>query len=249
MSAAISVRSRCTRFDVASWLLLAGAAGAVNGFAFVMCRQYVTHISGTFTQIGLESNRLELAAKSAALVLSFILGAFTSSLAFRGASGATRRQSWTIPLLVVATLLIALAVTGRSGAFGTFGTEATLDIRVVVLLAVLSYAMGLQNAVVTLATDPAVRTTHVTGPATELGIQLGAAVRASGRERREAVRAASLRAGKIFTFALGAALSMPLARSTGYLALLEPAFCIILATLIGGRSRGPGLTVVDLQAA
>jgi hypothetical protein len=39
---------------VPSWPLLAGAAGAVNGFAFLMCRQFVTPVTGTVTRRGRE---------------------------------------------------------------------------------------------------------------------------------------------------------------------------------------------------
>lgn len=33
---------------VPSWLLLACAAGIVNGFAFLMCQQFVTHVTVLF---------------------------------------------------------------------------------------------------------------------------------------------------------------------------------------------------------
>ena len=40
------------------------------------------------------------------------------------------------------------------------------------LLSILSFAMGLQNAAVATSTGLLVRTTHLTGPATDLGIHL-----------------------------------------------------------------------------
>lgn len=39
---------------VPSWLLLSAAAGIVNGFAFLTCQQFVTHVTGTLTRLGLE---------------------------------------------------------------------------------------------------------------------------------------------------------------------------------------------------
>ncbi len=39
---------------VPSWLLLAGAAGFVNGFAFLTTQQFVTNVTGIVTEAGLE---------------------------------------------------------------------------------------------------------------------------------------------------------------------------------------------------
>ena len=82
--------------------------------------------------------------------------------------------------------------------------------------------MGLQNAAVASTTGLAVRTTHLTGPATDLGIHLGAALFATGQERRAAFKGATLRGGKILSFMVGAGLSVPLANWAGYLSLPVP---------------------------
>ena len=69
---------------VPSWLLLAGAAGLVNGVAFLMCEQFVTHVTGTFTRFGLEWPTIGLVAEYAAVVFSFIVGAAASVVAIQG---------------------------------------------------------------------------------------------------------------------------------------------------------------------
>lgn len=45
-----------SRRHVPSWLLLSAAAGLVNGFAFLMCEHFVTHVTGTVTRLGLEAH-------------------------------------------------------------------------------------------------------------------------------------------------------------------------------------------------
>ena len=112
---------------------------------------------------------------------------------------------------------------------GPFGAKVASDRPPVPLLAVLSFAMGLQNAAVASTTGLAVRTTHLTGPTTDLGIHLGAALLGRGEDRRSALRGAALRGGKIVAFMAGGVLSVPLAAASGFLALLAPAAFVLVA--------------------
>ena len=61
-----------------SWFLLAGAAGAVNGVVFLMCEQFVTHVTGTVTRMGLEWPHVGVAAEYAVVLISFVAGAAAS---------------------------------------------------------------------------------------------------------------------------------------------------------------------------
>jgi len=58
-----------------SWLLLSGSAGFVNGFAFLACQQFVTHVTGTVTRAGLEMRDFGIAAEYVIVFASFVLGA------------------------------------------------------------------------------------------------------------------------------------------------------------------------------
>src|SRR5918998_659933 len=205
---------------VPSWLLLAGAAGVVNGFAFLMCEQFVSHVTGTVTRLGLEWPHVGLAAEYAVVVVSFVAGAAASVVAIQARARRGKRPRWAIPLVSVALILVGVAVAGRTGAFGRFGGTHAADPPPVVVLSVLAFAMGLQNAAVASTTGLAVRTTHLTGPTTDLGIHLGTAVLATGDERRAALRGAALRGGKIVAFMLGAGVSLPLVEAFGFGALI-----------------------------
>jgi len=211
-----------------SWVLLAAAAGAVNGFAFMTCEQFVTHLSGLFTQIG----RAGIVFDSAAIALSFIAGAFASVLVIHAHPMRGDQPRWATPLIIVAMLLIAIAASGQAGMFGPFGGSIDLTDPPVFLLSLLSFAMGLQNAAVASTTGLAVRTTHLTGPATDLGISLGTATLESGKERRVALRGAALRGAKILGFATGAGLSVPISVQFQYLALIVPAVFVLVSTAL-----------------
>jgi uncharacterized membrane protein YoaK (UPF0700 family) len=215
-----------------SWLLLASAAGAVNGFAFLACEQFVTHVTGAATRLGLEAPRGGVAAEYAVVVLSFVAGAVASVLALQARTFRGKRPLWATPLLAVALILVGVAGAGRLGAFGPLGGAVATDPPPFVLLSLLAFTMGLQNAAVATTTGLAVRTTHLTGPATDVGIHLGVAWFAAGGERRAALKGAALRGGKMAAFMAGAGLALPLTAAAGYLALLAPAACVLAAAAL-----------------
>jgi uncharacterized membrane protein YoaK (UPF0700 family) len=224
--------SICFPRHALSWLLLAGSAGAVNGFAFLECQQFITHVTGTATRLGLAWHTWSLAAEYATVLGAFIAGATVSVVWLQGRVSRGKQPSWASPLIMVALILTAAGLAGHYGAFEPFGSQVATDPPPFVLLSLLAFAMGLQNAAVATTTGLAVRTTHLTGPATDLGIHLGTAWFAQGDQRIAALKAALLRGGKIFAFTAGAALALPLAQTLGYLSLLGPAMLVIVASAL-----------------
>ena len=217
---------------VPSWLLLAGAAGFVNGFAFLKCEQFVTHVTGIATRAGMEWPHVGLAVEYTVVFACFLAGAATSAVVIQTRARRGKGDRWAIPLVFVALILAGVAVAGQAGAFGRNGIAHAADPPPFILLSLLALAMGLQNASVASTTGLAVRTTHLTGPTTDLGIHLGTALLATGAERRAALRGAALRGGKAVAFVLGAGLSVPLTGALGFLSLLVPAACVLVATAL-----------------
>lgn len=209
-----------------SWMLLACAAGMVNGFAFIMCQQFVTHVTGTVTRLGLEWPAIGVAVEYAVILFSFIIGGATSVIVIQERARRGKRPRWATPLVAVVLLLAGTAAAGRAGLFGSLGEPATAGPPPVAFLSLLAFTMGLQNAAVASTTGLAVRTTHVTGPATDVGIHLGTAILADGDERKSALKGAALRGGKILSFMTGAGLAIPLTAVFDYLALLVPALLV-----------------------
>ena len=77
-----------------------------------------------------------------------------------------------------------------------------------------------------------VRTTHLTGPASDLGVYLGTAGVTVGANRAVALRAAGLRAMKIAAFIGGAAIMVPAAKQWEFGAFFFPAMTVLLATAL-----------------
>ena len=145
---------------------LATVAGYVNSSGFVLIGSFTSHVTGN---VGRFANDLALgngpAALSAAMVASsFFAGAFLSSMAIESHPLGVPTRTYAGLLLVEAGILAAFLL--------LFGTLAPVDAGGHVVLAMLlCLAMGLQNSLVTRLSGAVVRTTHLTGAVTDLGIE------------------------------------------------------------------------------
>lgn len=216
---------------VPSWMLLTAAAGMVNVIAILATQQFVTHITGTATRFGMESATIWPALELGAVLLFFVIGAMFASWLLDVRSERGRRPLHAVPLFITASLIALVGIAGMLGVFGPFGGEVDRPADYG-LLAVLCFAMGLQNGAVATSTGLVVRTTHLTGPATDLGLSLSQILFLDGEHRARAKRTAALRAGKIAAFIGGAALAVPLSRRLEFAAMFVPAAAIVVANVL-----------------
>lgn len=219
-----------SRRHTPSMLLLALGAGAVNAGAFAVCERFVTHVTGTVTRIGVDAGQWLLMLEYSMVLAAFIAGAMASVLAIQGRTIEGKRPIHAAPLLGTVAILLTTAALGTAGVFGAVGghTEETANF---VLLSVLAFGMGLLNAGVASSTALAVRTTHMTGPATDFAVSLATAFVTEGETRRQAFQLAGLRGGKVASFIAGAALMFPLVAAFGYGAFVAPAAVVLFATV------------------
>jgi uncharacterized membrane protein YoaK (UPF0700 family) len=152
---------------------LAFVAGATNAGGFLAVRQYTSHMSGIVAAMtdNLALGNLSLVFNGLAAVMSFLLGAFITTLCIRWARVRDLESQYALPLALEAALLICFGMTGRVFVGG----------RVLNTVMLLCFTMGLQNAIVTKLSDAVIRTTHLTGMLTDIGIALGRLV--FGRSR------------------------------------------------------------------
>lgn len=211
-----------------SWALLSFTAGGVNAGALLACERYVSHITGTLTRVGADAGDV-LGIDYLLVLLSFLVGAGAAVVLVRRFATKDHLPYW-IPLSIVSLTVTAVALLGRAGIFGRFGgtVETAHDF---VLLCILSFAMGMQNSAVAVSTGMTVRTTHMTGPATDLAVGLATLVVGSSGERPQAIKSIALRGTKLISFALGAVVMVPLCGRAGFLAFVLPAATSLAATL------------------
>ena len=214
--------------NLPSWALLAFAAGGVNAGALLACQRFVSHVTGTVTRIGVDG--LDILALDYALVLAAFIGGAASAILLARKLGDAARPAYWVPLTIVAAVLASVAVAGRVGWLGAFGGTVETG-RDFVLLAILGFAMGMQNAAVAASTAMAVRTTHMTGPATDLGVALAMFVTGNNSERAAARSSALLQGTKLFAFVVGGAAMAALCPRFGHAAFLLPSIACLAATV------------------
>jgi uncharacterized membrane protein YoaK (UPF0700 family) len=147
---------------------LAFVAGATNAGGFLAVRQYTSHMSGIVSAMAdnlvLGSYGLVLAALGP--ILAFLLGAACTAVLVNYVRRRRLHSEYSLPLLVEAVLLLGFGVLGAR-----LSAVEGLFIPFTVML--LCFIMGLQNAVITKISHAEIRTTHMTGIVTDLGIELG----------------------------------------------------------------------------
>ena len=117
-----------------------------------------------------------------------------------------------------------------------------------VLVFGLSFLMGLQNAIVTRISDARVRTTHISGMATDIGIELGCLVdlalrHGSVAEARAYWDKLGLHGITIFSFCAGGVLGVMAYKAVGALLLLGAAavlFSIAIPAVLGQHRNDTG---------
>ncbi|MBS1564255.1 MAG: DUF1275 domain-containing protein, partial [Bacteroidetes bacterium] len=127
-------------------------------------------------------------------LLLFLAGAFLSGL-YIIKTGRNRAFAYTVPLLVEVLILCFV------GAFGF--TYDNSIVRTEYFAGSLLFAMGMQNALVSMISGSVVRTTHLTGMFTDLGIELSAMLTSGERYRAALKRKIVLRVTIISFFLLG----------------------------------------------
>lgn len=151
---------------IPSWILFGGfvltcAAGSVNAVGFLgMHHQAISHMSGTVTVLSneLATGRFSLALYALGVIGSFFAGSVLSATIIRQEALKLGRR-YGVALVIESALLLAacrMLMTGhRSGD------------------CLAAMACGLQNAMATHYSGAIIRTTHMSGIITDLGITLG----------------------------------------------------------------------------
>jgi uncharacterized membrane protein YoaK (UPF0700 family) len=159
---------RTRRADISLGLLLALVAGAINAGGFLAVGQYTSHMTGLVSSIAdnLVLGQIAIVLSAFAGVVSFLGGAMTCSVMVHFSRKRKLKTEYAAPLLLEAVLLLL---------FGLLGSQIQWikAIFVPLTVVILCFLMGLQNALITKISNSIIRTTHVTGILTDLGIELG----------------------------------------------------------------------------
>src|SRR5687768_8975461 len=156
---------------------LSWVAGYVNVCVLLACGTFVSHVTGNASHFGAQLVHDSAHEGTAAierpavlygfLLLMFLFGAVVSALLTEGAKRRGAQSKYILPMTLEALLLAVLA-------WALAGHHGRLELEPgwwVLITGVGSFVMGLQNATVTEISGAVVRTTHLTGVLTDLGLE------------------------------------------------------------------------------
>jgi uncharacterized membrane protein YoaK (UPF0700 family) len=143
---------------------LASIGGYVNSAGFVLVGTFTSHMTGNVGRLAsdVSHGRAGAALGALALIAAFVLGAFVASVIVESDFWGSRARSYGIAVSMEALVLASCGALFDASAPSFGGPIET---------ALLCAAMGMQNSLVTRLSGAVVRTTHVTGVLTDLGIE------------------------------------------------------------------------------
>ena len=165
----LTSRHRAPSTNQALGLLLAFNAGAVNAGGFLILERYTSHMTGFASQLadGAVMGQWTLVLNALGALLAFLSGAAVCAMLVNWARQRSLRSVYALPLMLEAALLFPFGLMGAI----TLTWHTPFAVPLTVLL--LSFIMGLQNAVGSKTSGGSIRTTHMTGNITDLGMELG----------------------------------------------------------------------------
>lgn len=209
--------------------LLSFVAGLVNISGLMCLHLLTTNITGHFAFFaeGIVNKELGTAISYGILVLSFFFGAFFSSFLMEVRLQKGSRMIGTAPVVFESLILVVLA----------FLPEEFYFVHASLVAGILLFSMGMQNALVTTISSSIVRTTHLTGLFTDLGIELSQLVfYRKKRQQQSLLSSLKLHLSIILGFLLGILIGGWLYASWGSKCFLLAAI-LLLAGMISRKFR------------
>lgn len=198
-----------------TWVL-AFIAGMVNVVGFLgFEHQAITHLTGTTSMLGAAMASADSAAALhfAALLGAFVLGCSMSGFIIQDSTLKLGRRYGLALSLVSALLFASIPLLARGSPYGMYSAAC---------------ACGLQNAMVSTYSGAVVRTTHLSGMFTDLGIFLGHVLRGLPVDIRRLRLCVTVISGFLGGGIAGAAAFHVL----GYSALVIPAVLTATASVV-----------------
>jgi len=191
--------SRTLAENIRLGALTAFVAGMVNVGSLLIFFAFTSNVTGHYAIIAAEvakGNYYQLAVVTA-WIFAFLLGSFTSNALVINLNRWSQYVAHAMPLVLEILCLMAV------GLYGQYYYRETLT-ETEFLLTLMLFAMGLQNGLTASISNFAVKTTHLTGATTDLGILLSMMMRREYRQNSELVGRTKLVSSIMVSYLIGA---------------------------------------------
>lgn len=145
---------------------LAFVGGYVNSVGFVLIGSFTSHVTGNVGRMAddLAARQWDAAAAAMTMIVAFLVGAFVASMTIESGFFGSTANAYGVALSSEAVLLVTFAI------LANLTSDAAARLKDMEA-AILCVAMGLQNSLVTRLSGAVVRTTHLTGVVTDIGVE------------------------------------------------------------------------------
>lgn len=158
-------KSRTFKHNLQIATVLSFVAGIVNVTGFLSIQQLTTNVTGHFALFIYDLSNFQFWKGSIYFlyIFSFLFGSFLSSLLIELFRTNERLNVYVVPTILESMILIVVPISIHFEVISHYTNYVAC---------MLLFAMGLQNSYVTKISNAVVRTTHLTGLFTDLGIDL-----------------------------------------------------------------------------
>lgn len=214
-----------SRSNVSIWMSMAFQAGILNVAGLMACGSFVSHVSGFGTLFGYEMSKTNHSHAAALLIVPFffLIGCMLSGICVDLRLKTHKKPKYYISFGIIFFLILAIFLLGISGYFGKFGEQIRSG-RDYGLLIALCLVCGVQNGTITTVSKSVIRTTHLTGITTDLGIGIIRFLNRHklGKEVVDEGKANFMRIGIISFFTLGSLVGALAYSNYGYEGFVIP---------------------------
>lgn len=204
---------------------MAFQAGFLNVGGLMTGHKIISHVTGFATQFGLEVNTLGFSAWTLLFIpFWFLLGSAISGYFVDIRLKLNKKPRYYLSFGIIFFLIIYVWYQSRIGYFGGFG-EQDKSAKGIYLLCLLSLICGIQNGTISIVSKSVVRTTHLTGITTDLGLGLVRVFyrKKLGKDLGDEGKANLMRIGIIYFFIMGSVIGGLSFPRYGFDAFIVPA--------------------------
>jgi uncharacterized membrane protein YoaK (UPF0700 family) len=174
-------KSRTLKHNLRIASILSFVAGIVNVTGFLAFKQLATNVTGHFALFITDVADFKFWKGTIYFlyIFSFLFGSFSSSFLIEKFKANRKLNVFVLPTLIECFILMSIALISN-----------VVDIDYPnLIVCLLLFAMGMQNSFVTKISNAIVRTTHLTGLFTDLGIELSQLFFPKTHPNREKIKA------------------------------------------------------------
>lgn len=214
-------KTRTDKHNLGIASLLSFVAGLVNVVGFMSVAKLTTNVTGHFAYFIDEAFllRFSQAFHTALYIFFFFLGAFFSNFVVEIYLRIRENLVYIIPTVTEAVILSLIAIFGNT----------LMELHPNIIALCLLFAMGMQNSLVTSISHSVVRTTHLTGLFTDMGIEISQLFFYKDKDHKNRlIQSIKLRLTIILMFFLGGIVGGFLYKYLGIRTLLLGSFILII---------------------